>query len=325
MRRLMTSSTHSKGEFDSDQRWKMAMTVQRFIKWLTTLNSVDDPGHNSFHRFILSARLALWPAIILSSFAFGRLLHYELTKTLMLSTDLCLVASIAFLFNDTRDVEIDRANGIYRWSIRTKFDLKLFVGTSATCFFAIALSFFWLSTSAFIGVVLSMATCIAYSLICKKIFLLGNTVAALLSISPGLIMLMDILVSGRRAGQFIGPAPLFLAIAFLLLLSREIKFDQFDIAGDKIGGRFTVPMLVSSSALKVLHGAIAVIALCSLFSLLALSGRYSWSLNLMMGLITSLFAAGLMMRAYRATTKEMFYKTTRLVMLVIPLSILVSY
>ncbi|HEV7738084.1 MAG TPA: hypothetical protein VGO47_12015, partial [Chlamydiales bacterium] len=104
----------------------MSRPGQTWVGWIQTLNSVDVPGESSIHRFILSARLGLWPAFVLSSFAFGHLLAYNLATTLVLAIDLCLAASIAFLFNDIRDAEIDSANHIHRWSIRSRNDLNLF-------------------------------------------------------------------------------------------------------------------------------------------------------------------------------------------------------
>jgi 4-hydroxybenzoate polyprenyltransferase len=292
---------------------------QSFIKWIGTLNSVDVPGENSFHRFVLSARLGLWPAIVLSSFA-----YYPLVSTAMLSVNLCLVASFAFLFNDTRDVAIDEFNKVHRWSIRTKFDALLFICAIVLNVLATATGAFWLSKVAFIGLMATIAVSVTYSLFCKKVFLLGNVVAAALSVSPGLIMFIDVRIQGQTGG-FVDPALFFLASAMLLLISREIKFDEFDLEGDRIGKRVTVPMILNGIALSALHIFVGMMALSLLLATITFAGKYSQYANLMIALITALLTGTLMLVAYRTASKERFYKMTRLVMLVIPISILVSF
>jgi 4-hydroxybenzoate polyprenyltransferase len=305
----------------------MKKRVGRLVNWFTTLNNVDVVGENSVHRFTLSARLGLWPAIAISSFAFGHLTEYDVVSTAILSLDLSLVASIAFLFNDARDAEIDKINNVHRWSIRSEFDLHLFVRVTVACLAIIATSFIWLSKVASFGVLLSLIIGIVYSLICKRVFLLGNVVAAALSISPGLIMLFDTVLrypKARGTGLAM-PATSFLLVAFLLLLSREVRFDQFDVAGDKAGGRHTVPMVISGRLLNLAHATVALASLCLLSYILISNGKYSLLLNSLFALICVTGTAYLMTVAYKSNTKEHFYKKTRLVMLVIPISILVSF
>jgi 4-hydroxybenzoate polyprenyltransferase len=295
------------------------------LKWIGSLNSVDVPGENRFHRFILSARLGLWPAILLSSFAFGHLLGSEFVLIAVLSVNLCLVASVAFLFNDACDAKVDEMNNVPRWSIRISLDLWLFLGTVGTCLFAIATAWFWISTPAFLGLITALIVSFGYSLFCKKIFLLGNVVAAVLSISPGLIMAVDAYTTEHENGTFPETAFAFLGAAFLLLMSREIKFDEFDIIGDRFGRRNTVPMFLSGSALRVLHTLACASGLAILLFILAVAGKSSWPANLTLALVTCGFCAALTIVAYRANSKEKFYKTTRLVMLVIPISMLLSF
>ena len=119
-------------------------------------------------------------------------------------------------------------------------------------------------------------------------------------------------------------AAALLMISFLLLVSREIKFDEFDLRGDSLGKRSTVPMVVSSKVLNVLHVIIGVASLCLLLSTVAMAGKFSWQTNLLLGSVTSVFAAALMLIAYQGRSKEKFYKVTRLLMLGIPISIFVS-
>jgi 4-hydroxybenzoate polyprenyltransferase len=271
--------------------------------------------------------LGLWPAIALSSFAFGHLLSYELIPTVLLSLDLCLIASLAFLFNDARDADIDKLNNVNRWNVETRFDLFLFLGAAGICVSAILAASLWISMTAFVGLILTAALSIAYSLICKKIFLLGNVVAAALSISPGLIMCLDSYFAHQQGtGSSELVALLLLGAAFLLLVSREIKFDEFDLQGDRFGKRSTVPMALSRPTVRALHALLCAVALSLLVLVLAIGGKFSWQLNLIIALITSVFCVTLMVIAYSSTaSKEKFYKTTRLVMLVIPVSILLSF
>jgi 4-hydroxybenzoate polyprenyltransferase len=295
------------------------------LKWVGSLNSVDIPGKTRFHRFVLSARLGLWPAILLSSFAFGHLLKFEIVPTVVLSVTLCFVASVAFLFNDACDAGIDELNKVHRWHVRTSFDLWLFLGAVGICLSTILLASFLVSTPTFIGLIVTATVSIAYSLICKKIFLLGNVVAAALSISPGLIISFDTYMGGPQSGNVSVVALTFLGAAFLLLVSREIKFDEFDLAGDRFGNRTTLPMVLSGPTLSMVHALVCASALSLLLFILAIAGKFSWHVNLILALGTCGFCAALMIFSYRTASKEKFYKTTRLVMLVIPVSILLSF
>lgn len=303
----------------------MGESKKTWLGWVRTLNAVDELGENSLHQFLLSARLGLWPAIILSSVAFAHLLKYKSIATGFLAFDLCLVASVAFLFNDICDAPIDAANRIHRWSPRSRFDQRLFVGTCAGAAAIMLFSFFWLSDVAVAGVVISILVGVAYSLVCKRIFLLGNVVAAMLSISPGLIMSIDVLLDRHDHAVAIESAAAFLMIAFLMLLSREIKFDEFDLPGDRIGNRHTLPMWLHRTALDALHGVLAAISLCLFVAVVALNGRFSWEANLLIALSISLAASTLLISAYRGVSKETFYKKTRVVMLVFPLSMLLTF
>ncbi len=303
----------------------MRESKKTWLGWVRSLNAVDEPGENSLHRFLLSARLGLWPAITLSSVAFGYLLEYMPIATGLLSLNLCLVASVAFLFNDIRDAPIDAVNEIHRWSLRSPFDRRLFMGTCAGAAAVMLASFFWLSGVAAIGVAVSMLVGIAYSLVCKRIFLLGNVVAAGLSISPGLIMSIDVLLGPDNHTVAIGSAVAFLMIAFLILLSREIKFDEFDLPGDRMGNRSTLPMRLHRTALDAVHGILAATSLCLFVATVALNGRFSWESNFFIAISISLAASTLLITAYRSPSKETFYKKTRLVMLMLPLSMLLSF
>jgi 4-hydroxybenzoate polyprenyltransferase len=306
------------------RREAMRNTLAAIGRWIVTLNTVDSAGRGRLHRFLLSARLGLWPAITLSSFAFGHLLRYDSVSTGILSLNLCCVASVAFLFNDVCDAQIDAANGIHRWSVRQSADRWLLAGTILICAAIQIGSLAHLTFVAFIGITVAYAVGIAYSLFCKRIFLLGNLVAAGLSISPALIMLFDVKVNRLEEDQTYPAVVSLLVVSFLLLLSREIRFDEFDIAGDRAGNRRTLPMFLSRLALNVLHTVAVALSLSILALVMVAGGRFSLPANLLIasGVVTA--AAVLILSAYRGWSKETFYKRTRLVMAALPLSILLS-
>lgn len=303
----------------------MRRSGRSVLEWIGSLNSVDVEGANRIHRFVLSARLGLWPAILLSSFAFGHLLNDDILSTVVLGVDLSLVASVAFLFNDACDVRIDEKNKVHRWSIKTAIDLWLFAGAATICLIAIVLSSDAISKAALIGVMFAAVTSLLYSIFCKKVFLLGNVVAAILSLSPGLILLVDryIKVGEIKGSSWVAVA--FLCAGILFLISREIKFDEFDLPGDRAGKRTTVPMILKSSTLNMVHVFVCVCALSLISVALLFAGKFPWGMNLTIALLACGVSAFLMLVGYRSSSKEKFYKTTRLVMLVIPISILLSF
>ena len=75
-------------------------------------------GARSTGVFVASARLALWPAVLLGTVAFAKVLGHGVSAALLIGLHLCLIASIAFLINDALDGKIDDANQISRWKIR---------------------------------------------------------------------------------------------------------------------------------------------------------------------------------------------------------------
>jgi len=303
----------------------MRQIARRTLSWIKSANSVDKPASSSFTRFALSARPTLWPAIVLSSFAFGHLVGYGLTQTAMLATDLCLTASIAFLFNDITDRRIDIANNIDRWFINSWSDILYACGAILAYSVLLVSSVSILSTTALIWILLTLILSIIYSLYCKKVLLLGNLVASTISISPGLIILIDAYSMHPLLSDSATVMIAFLSIAFLFLVSREIKFDEYDIVGDRIGGRVTLPMFVSARFLSVIHGLLVFAALFVLFVLIYEEGRLQGYGNLVLSISISIITGWLLFRAYRSCSKETFYRTTRLVMLVVPISIFIGF
>jgi 4-hydroxybenzoate polyprenyltransferase len=287
--------------------------------------SMDAPGKGAVHRFLASGRIGLWPAIFLSTFAFSRLLHYEVGGTVAVATTLCLTASIGFLFNDALDTDIDQANGIHRWALRTRLDSILFGSAIGAFALALAVSALVVSAVATVCLGISLLVAFAYSLFCKKILLLGNVVAAALSMSPGLIMLTDAALTTHRSASIWFPSAMFILIGFLLLLSREIRFDEFDRAGDRKGQRTTLPMLLGRTALNIAHALLVTSSLVLLLATLCAEAKFPGVGNVALGLTITTISAVLCWTAYRSASKNIFYKTTRVAMLAVPGGILLGF
>jgi 4-hydroxybenzoate polyprenyltransferase len=198
----------------------MSFVKRLIVRGMYTFNTVDAPASTTLQRFFMSARLGLWPAIMVSSFAFAHLTQHNWQTATLIGGNLCLVASLAFLFNDIRDADIDAANNISRWSVRSPIDRHLFRTTVGVVFASAIASSFYLSATAAVGLAAAICVGLAYSIVCKRIFLLGNVVAAALSLSPGLIMLSNSLIINRADfdATSLLPAAAFSTVAFILLL-----------------------------------------------------------------------------------------------------------
>jgi hypothetical protein len=138
-------------------------------------------------------------------------------------------------------------------------------------------------------------------------------------------MFADVRISEDAQGPSVTTAVTFLGIAFLLLLSREIKFDQFDIVGDRVGKRVTIPMQVDSAPLNIFHLILVTTSLFLLAAVTILNGKFSLPVNALIAAATFSLSATLLLRSYLAASKERFYKETRIVMLIIPFSMLLSF
>ena len=114
-------------------------------------------------------------------------------------------------------------------------------------------------------------------------------------------------------------------MGFLLLVSREIKFDEFDKDGDRIGRRLTVPMVFHKTALDTVHTILVSSAMSLIVVVIATRGVHSMVFNIFTALSMALIFSALMIVAYRSSSKTVFYKVTRLVMLMVPISIFTSF
>jgi 4-hydroxybenzoate polyprenyltransferase len=221
---------------------------------------------------------------------------------------------------------IDRTNNIDRWSIRTRRDFFFFLtGLGAYSAVAVVTSYYVSFAVSIMLLIVAFAVA-AYSIVLKKIFLFGNIVAAVLSITPGLIMFVDVRLNSQQPDfAAIEVATAFLAAGFLILVSREIKFDEFDRAGDRVGKRLTVPMIFHHTAVNVIHSLLTGSAVGLLMFAIIGLGTHSTSMNLLLGIVAATVCATLLLFAYRASSKTTFYKTTRLVMLVLPILIFAGF
>src|SRR5262249_21684816 len=144
-----------------------------------------------------------------------------------------------------------------------------------------AFSYIYLSYTASLLLTASAFLALAYSIFFKRIFLLGNLIAAGLSMTPGLIMFLDVRLHTPEPWTSAGEISIaFLVIGFLFLVSREIKFDEFDQLGDRIGRRLTLPMIFSRTVLNMMHTVLTSSALSLLLVTIAMQGTYPLSVNL---------------------------------------------
>jgi 4-hydroxybenzoate polyprenyltransferase len=276
--------------------------------------------------FIRSLRLGLWPAIALSVSAFAWLLQYDVISALLVAVSLCLIASLGFLLNDTLDQAIDQANDVHRWSIQTPRDVVLFATTAALCIAAISAAALQLSIAASMMLVSAAIVSVAYSIILKRILLVGNVAAAGLSISPGLLLYLDTVIGHRPTSSAATTAAACLTAAgFVFLLAREIKFDEFDRKGDRIGRRLTLPMVLGRQTLNALHLGLGLVAVCLLSGPVAAFGAHSSTVNMVLAGVIGAAFCGLLILAYGSGSKTVFYKATRLAMLLLPISIFLGF
>jgi 4-hydroxybenzoate polyprenyltransferase len=288
--------------------------------------SMDDRVEVPVRSFIRSARLGLWPAIALSVSAFAWLLQYDLMSGLAVAASLCLIASVGFLLNDTLDQAIDRANDVHRWSMQTPRDVVLFAAAVALCMAAILLAARQLSIAASLMLVSAAIVSVAYSIVLKRVLLVGNVAAAGLSISPGLLFYLDTIIGRRPVSAAATTAAACLVCAgFVFLLAREIRFDEYDRTGDRIGGRLTLPMVLGHRSLYALHLGLGLVAAGLLSGPVAAFGAHSPATNMVLaGAIGAAFC-GLLMLAYGSRSKTVFYKATRAAMLLLPVSIFLGF
>lgn len=289
--------------------------------------SVDAPGNGPVHRFLLSARPGLWPAILLATAAFAYITQYPFAQAGIIAVNLCASASLGFLFNDALDREIDKVNNVSRWSMASSLDACLFLCVVALQLGLLAGAYLFVSTNLFVALVSVLFLAVAYSILFKRIILLGNLVAAGLSMTPGLLILLDAASFQKHMNMpsVIFPAVAFLIVGFLLLISREVRFDEFDRKGDRKGMRLTLPMIFGKRVLDVVHIVLIAVALSLLCAALVYYGRHSTPINLLGAASTLAIAVWLMLPAYLSTSKEAFYKRTRVAMLLIPASMMIYF
>jgi 4-hydroxybenzoate polyprenyltransferase len=268
---------------------------------------------------IASLRLGLWPAIVLCSLAFGALLGTSFRVSTALGFALALIASLGFLVNDNVDAEIDRTNKVSRWSPKSTFDILIFYGTAGVLLFGSAVLATTLDGMMKIGVSLALMLVIAYSYLLKRIFFIGNVVAVLLSISPALIHIAATGRSGNAATDTVIVATLLVSSSYLFLLSREVRFDEFDIEGDRVSARLTLPMVFGRGVLDVFHTVLVVGSIAFMVVAIVYSAKYQQLGIMLLSAFSVLLVATTTVPAYLSSSKVIFYKLTRIPLFVFPL------
>lgn len=275
--------------------------------------------------FVSSARVPLWLPILVNCLAFGHLLSLPATTSLIVGANLCMIASLGFVFNDVLDTKIDAANNIDRWSLTQPIDAWLlafaFVATGAL----LLMSAIGVGRALMVSLCVVCALTLLYSVLFKKIFLVGNLLAAALCVTPGLLLLNEATSIGSSAAGSVNVAISMLSAGFLFLTSREVKFDEFDKVGDIVGQRTTLPRVFTTSTLKAFHACLNVSGALILMVSIVNLGRFAEHINLLVGAAVSTVVAGLLIDAFRSNDVDRYTLNTRIVMLLIPLTIYLCF
>jgi 4-hydroxybenzoate polyprenyltransferase len=285
-----------------------------------SMSSMDSASDSRLVQIWRSARIALWPAIILNVFAISTLAKIDGVIAVVVSVIMCLTATFAFVFNDQCDKKIDERNGVCRWVITSKLDY-FFAGTYLAFFILVLfLSHSVLSASSLAWLWSAVVLSLLYSLCLKKIPFVGNLSAAFLVVSPMIILLSHDL--GRLAdySDLLNVCLLFILAQFLFTMSREAKFDEFDIHGDRDAGRVTLPVVFHRKTLSVYHAVLNLCSVAAIFlGLCVFSERatVTWQKGTLLFILLSVFCFILVI-SYRSESKAVFYKLTRAVMVVFP-------
>jgi 4-hydroxybenzoate polyprenyltransferase len=273
---------------------------------------------NQFRLFIASARPMLWLAIALNTFAFSFLFELDMTRTVYIAGVLCALSSVGFLFNDLTDVKIDKRNNVERWVPNSRYSWGLLWSLIIFSFGLVLLSIpllgligFWMLLGVYVLVFL-------YSISLKKLFLVGNVVSVICSLSPALLVMAISETSSMAQNKVVGASAL-VAAGFLLLLSREIRFDQNDVNGDRFGGRLTLPLVFSELAINVIQLSLVVGGVVFLaVAYLTFGGEYA----VLAAATVSVATAALFVKAHFSENVWTYTHYTRFAMLLIPISLL---
>ncbi|MBV9826811.1 MAG: UbiA family prenyltransferase [Alphaproteobacteria bacterium] len=295
-------------------------------KWGRSIaRSMDTLHTGPVCAFLASARLSLWPAIVVSSLSFSYALTYDFGDALVIALNLCGISTLAFLFNDVLDHKIDEANCVHRWSMKTPIDAVLLSLSAGILVVNYALTLIYVAHGISLLLLLTAVISLLYSVLLKRVLILGNLVAAGLSICPGLLILLacrcDTNVSKSTN---IDIASAFLAIGFVIFVSREIRFDEFDQVGDRLGRRLTLPMVFQRQALGTLHILLLSAAVLGLVAAVLILGHGTLIFRVSLALVA---AVGLILAlgvAYKSGSKTIFYKVTRVIMLLVPVLMILS-
>lgn len=268
----------------------------------------------NLHQLARTLRLGLWPGIFLNTILFSYLLGSNGILVFVVAIGLCLTSSFAFLLNDVLDREIDAFNQ----SSRLGASKVLYVLAGSLILIGMLLCAVFLervgtraASGAFVSVI---AGVFLYSVLFDRLAYVKNITAAAIALSPvwiAGILAMDVIRPSTLA-EFI----LLCAGLFLYLLAREIKFDEYDAAGDAIGGRLTLAHILSPSALFTFEG-IVVVGGTVLLAGSVIIGQLSTVMTLF-GIVLVLAMGGLNLVPLFLKDKASYYRITRLGMYLSP-------
>ncbi|UIY30969.1 UbiA family prenyltransferase [Neorhizobium galegae] len=261
-----------------------------------------------------SMRPTLWIGIALNVIAASAALQIFWNAAVYITICLCLSSAFSFLINDFLDRNIDHANHVERPRASVWWSLTVAVINASIVLLPIVTGVGPVSYPLAATLLLILALAALYSMAFAKVVVLKNILAAVLATSP----LWACLLAAPKA-----PSATYLAVVAALggyILAREIKFDQFDSYGDRIGGRMTLPHVVSAKALDAVERALTVVATAVLL-VVAFQSPNSAAGPLVPAVLA--IALGLALYIPLREKQDVYYTTiTRVAMIVSPLYVI---
>lgn len=274
---------------------------------------------------IKSARLYLWPAIVLNSLIMTICVNNSGIKGFWLGISLSMVTSFGFIFNDLCDRKIDRYNQSLRLEMVGKETIIVAVFIAVGFLLSGLLIGYQIHERTMLFLMVIICGLIFYSLLGRKFLFFANLLAAYLGVSP----LWGPLLIFRVYENFY----VFSVFSMLLLLvAREIFLDLKDRHGDERGGRntivtiFGVRVATICALLLILSGGIIELVIIKKF--VNIQYLLKWILYLIVLLITSMsfipafriFSQGSHRKNFR-----LFIASSGISMNIVPLLFLIYY
>lgn len=205
-------------------------------------------------------------------------IDYQFFHFLLISSSTVLIALAAYLLNDIADIEIDKINN----------KLKIIQQSNKTFWFKIVLTLnfvglflgFWASylsnVTYFLYFVLAVVLLSAYAYFFSKYKLLGNLIISFLIALAILLCFYVQTAHPFFQRMFYSTSEyslwLYAAFAFMFNWLREIVKDLEDIEGDKVFGRWTLPILIGVRLSKIFL-AFLLVFFALLFAIISIKSR----------------------------------------------------